>query len=221
VGEFFFGRYGSEKHKSGGFVPITISNRGAVVYRVHSFLVSPRFSSPLLLMVEHRGPVPEVWLLRRIKLASLLWGDADGFGVFFGKDVASVSYFCLLCLRSRICMVSDGGGGSFFPLSCVGVGFYCATVDGGSKIFPATSCSVTGGDGISFLLLSSHAGSRWSFNVYVASRRWFRAPDLVASTKFGASCEAWRRSWSWFELFQRTGVPAVSFGGGLCNSQVV
>jgi hypothetical protein len=37
---------------------------GAVVYRVHSFLVSPRFSSPLLLMVERREPVPEVWLLR-------------------------------------------------------------------------------------------------------------------------------------------------------------
>jgi hypothetical protein len=135
-------------------------NRGVVVYRVRSFLLSPRFSSPLLLMVERRGPMPEVWLLRRIKLASLLRGDADGFGVFFGKDVATTSCFCLLCLGSGICVVSGGGGGSFFHLSCVGVGFYCATVGGGSKVFLAAGCSVIGGDGISFLVLSSHAGGR-------------------------------------------------------------
>jgi hypothetical protein len=94
-------------------------------------------------------------------------------------------------------------------------------VGGGSKVFLTAGCSVTGGDGISFLLLSSHAGDRWSFNVYVVSWQWFWAPDLAASTKFGASCEAWRRCWSWYELFWQTGVPAVSFGGGLCNSQVV
>jgi hypothetical protein len=46
-------------------------------------------------------------------------------------------------------------------------------------------------------------------------------PDLAASTKFGAFCEAWRRSWSWYGLFRWTGVPALSFGGGFCNSQVV
>jgi hypothetical protein len=79
-------------------------------------------------------------------------------GELFSSFVGIVRCFCLLCLGSGICVVSDGGGESFFPLSCVEVGFYCTTVGGGSKVFPAVGCLVTGSDGSVFLFLSSLAG---------------------------------------------------------------
>jgi hypothetical protein len=164
------------------------------------------FPRRVFLRVSGRGACRGCLLVLRLS-------EGELFGELFSSFAGIVRCFCLLCLGSRICVVSGGRGESFFPLSCVEVGFYCTTVGGGSQVFPAVRCLVTGSDGSVFLFFSSLAGGRWSFNVYVASRRWFRAADLAASTKFGVSCEAWKRSWSWDELFRQTGVPAVSFRG--------
>jgi hypothetical protein len=118
--------------RSGAGVGGELGNRG----RMHigfavffSFLGLARYR---VLMAERRVPVVTVRLLWQIKLAGLLRGEGVGSGVIFGEDV--VRCFCLLCLGSSCCVVSDSRGGSFVPLSCEGVRFYC-TIDGGSKGF--------------------------------------------------------------------------------------
>jgi hypothetical protein len=98
---------------------------GFIVY--FSFLGLARYR---VLMAERRVPAAAVRLLRQIKLAGLLHGEGVGSGVIFGAD--AVRCFCLLCLGSGCCVVSGGRGGSFVPLSCEGVRFYCA-IDGSSK----------------------------------------------------------------------------------------
>jgi hypothetical protein len=123
-----------------GFV-VFFSSLGLARYRV--------------LMAERRVLAAAVRLLRQIKLAGLLRGEGVGSGVIFGED--AVRCFCLLCLGSGCCVVSGGRGGSFVPLSCEGVRFYCA-IDGGSKGFRSSVVVV----GINRrLLLGSTVGSCW------------------------------------------------------------